>query len=325
MRAWTRETYCGPEGLSLSEIKLPKLEPKEVSIKTMASSINPADWRLLRANPWFIRFSLGLFKPKKPYLGADIAGIVTEVGSQVKGLKKGDRIVSDILMKGHGAFSEQTHVSAEYLVKIPKEVEFAQAAGVPIAGLTALQALRDWAGLKPQQHVLINGGSGGVGTFAIQIAKHLDADVTAVCSCRNLDLVAQLGADHCIDYQNSDFRKAGKTYDIIFDAVGNVSAKDCSQLLKPNGKSLMIGFKSMGFMLKYMLHGLLISWKSQKKFISQSAKMNTEDLSLLMEWMASGHIRTYIDRTYPFKEVPKALAESEKGRVRGKLIIDMKA
>ncbi len=321
MKAYQRDQYGGPEVLKIEELQTPKPEAKEVLVKVMAASVNAADWRVLRADPWLVRPTMGLFKPKTKFLGADIAGIIEEVGTEVTQWSKGDRVVSDILGSKTGAFSEYVVVSEDLLAKIPESVSYEQAAGTPIAGLTALQSLRDWAHTQKGDKVLINGASGGVGTFAVQIAKAIGAHVTAVCSGPNMDMVKSIGADEAIDYQQEDFRKKSEKYDVIYDVVGNISASDCHRLLNENGSALLIGFSGMSHMLRWMMQGKWFQRSTGKQFITKSAKMNAADLQYLQNLLEEGKVKTVVDQVYPFDQLPNAITYSETGRVKGKLIL----
>ena len=320
MKSFIRTKYCGPEGLVLQEMPLPILKENEVLVKVRATSINPADWHVMRGTPYFIRFTTG-FKPRSIFIGADLAGVIEQVGAKVTTWKPGDEVVSDILLSGSGAFSEYAVVREDILASKPTGVSFEQAAAVPIAGLTAIQSLRDWGKLKKGQHVLINGASGGVGTYAVQIAKWLGAEVTGICSTRNLELVRSTGADHVIDYTQENFRKQNVKYDLILDMVGNCSARAMKKLLNPKGTGLLIGWGGFAHMFAFMAYGGWLNKTSGLTLKGESAKMNVDDLNKLMELLESNQIMSVIDSTYPFEQLPEAIAQHEKGHSRGKVIV----
>jgi NADPH:quinone reductase-like Zn-dependent oxidoreductase len=323
MKAFVHRKYGSPETLKLEEVEKPSPKDNEVLIKVKASSVNPLDWHVLRGSPYFIRFQLGLFRPKNKSIGADMAGIVEAVGSAVTGFKPGDEVFSDIHPNGSGGFGEYVSVPEEVLVLKPSNISFEEAAAIPIAGLTALQGLRDHGKIEAGKKVLINGASGGVGTYAVQIAKSYGAEVTAVCSTRNQEQAKSIGADHLIDYSKEDFTQNGQQYDLIFEGVGNKSVKELKRALSPNGIVVMVGFSGMGKMFKFMMQAPRVGKKSNQKMATMLAEMNQPDMSKLGELLESGTITSIIDKKYPLEELPEAIAYVEEGHARGKVVISL--
>ena len=319
MKSYIREVYGGPEVLQLKELPTPSPKANEVLVKVRSASINPADWRILRANPFLVRLTMGLFKPKLKHLGSDVSGIIEAVGTDVSIWQVGDEVVSDIMKYGMGAYGEYVVVPEDVLVKKPKNVTFDEAAASPIAGLTALQVIRDHGKLKSGQKVLINGASGGVGTYCVQIAKHFGAHVTAICSNKNKELVLSLGADKVIPYDLEDYRQCNERFDLILDNVGNCSLKVAKSLLKPEGISLLNGWGGFGHMFKFMALGSFATKTSQMTFKGFSAKMDTKDLEVLMNLLATGTIRSVIE--FPMEQLAEAILLQEKGRTKGKIVV----
>lgn len=315
MKAILYTTYGSPDVLQLKDVAKPTPQENEVLVQIHAAAANPLDWHKMRAAPFLVRLSDGLLAPKEPRLGADIAGRVVAVGSQVTQFQPGDEIFGEI---GVGGFAEYVAVKASAVAPKPANLTFAEAATIPVAGFTALQGLRDTGKLQAGQTVLINGASGGVGTFAVQIAKALGAaEVTGVCSTRNFDLVRKLGADHVIDYTQTDFTRTGRRYDLILDAIGNRSVADCRRALTPQGICAVAGFTTMARLFQIVLLG---SWGGQK-MSNFLAKPNQQDLLVLKELLEAGKVTPVIDRTYPLAEVPDAIRYLETGRARGKVVI----
>ncbi len=320
--------YCdyGVANIKLENIAKPTPTDDQLLVKVRAASVNPYDWHFIEGTPKFIRLiATGLRKPKDPRLGVDFAGTVEAVGKNVTQYKPGD----DVFGGRGGAFAEYVCPRADRAVAIkPANISFEQAASVNIAGITALQAVRDKGKIQPGQKVLINGASGGVGTFAVQIAKSLGADVTGVCSTRNLDLVRSLGADHVIDYTKEDFTKGDQRYDVILDNVANHSLSECRRVLTPNGKYVMIGGGGaneqgfFGVMMRPLKAMVMAPFVSQEMGMMM-ADMNHKDLSVLADMMESGKIKPVIDRTYKLSEVPEAVRYVEEGHARGKVVITM--
>ena len=323
MKAIVYEKYGSPDVLELKEVEKPTPKDDEVLIKVHAASANPADWHLLRATPFFARLMVGLLKPKYKILGSDIAGRVEAVGRNVKQFQPGDEVFGDKFACGWGGFAEYVRVAEDRLVLKPANLTFEAAAAVPLAAFTALQGLRDKGQIQSGQKVLINGASGGVGTFAVQIAKSFGAEVTGVCSTRNLDMVRSIGADHVIDYTQEDFTKNGQTYDLIYCAVGNRSAADYKRALNPNGICVVAGFTTMSHMLFQVLFlGAWVSMTGSKKIGAMgTVKPNKEDLVFIKELLETGKVGPVIDRRYPLSETAEAIRYLEEGRAQGKVVI----
>ncbi len=320
-------TYCdyGIANLKLEEIEKPTPNDDQILVKVRAASVNPYDWHFIEGTPKIMRMmGVGLRKPKDTRLGVDFAGTVEAVGKNVTQFKPGD----DVFGGKGGAFAEYVCRRAEGAVALkPANITFEQAASVNIAGITALQGLRDKGKVQPGQKVLINGASGGVGTFAVQIAKSFGADVTGVCSTRNVDLVRSLGADRVIDYTKEDFAKGTERYDVILDNVPNHSLSECRQILNPNGKYVMIGGggpndnRWIGPFGR-VIHTLILSPFINQKMGMMMADANQNDLTILGDMMRSGKLKPVIDRTYKsLGEVPDAIRYLEEGHARGKVVI----
>ena len=314
MKAILFPRYGAPDVLRLQEVEKPTPKDNEVLVKIHAAAANPLDWHKMRAAPFLVRLSDGLLAPKDPRLGADIAGRVVAVGRQVTQFQVGDEIFGEI---GVGGFADYVAVKERAIAPKPANLSFAQAATIPVAGFTALQGLRDTGKLQSGQTVLVNGASGGVGTFAVQIAKAFGAQVTGVCSTRNLDLVRKLGADQVIDYTQTDFTRTSQRYDLILDAIGNRSVADCRRALTPQGICAVAGFTTMARLFQIILFG---SWGGQK-MSSFLANPNQKDLLILKELVETGRVVPVIDRTYPLAETAEAIRYLETGRARGKVII----
>jgi NADPH:quinone reductase-like Zn-dependent oxidoreductase len=325
MRAIVYCDYGSPDVLRLADIEKPVPDDDQLLIKVHAAALNPLDWHFVRGTPYVMRMQTGLRKPKVVQLGVDFAGTVEAVGKNVTQFKAGD----DVFGGRTGAFAQYLCVRADRaVVKKPANLTFAQAAAVPIAAVTALQGLRDKGQVQPGQRVLINGASGGVGTFAVQLAKTLGADVTGVCSTRNLDLVRSLGADRVIDYTQEDFTKSGLSYDLILDNVGNRSLSEFRRVLTPKGKYVMIGGGGPGDGKWIGALGRPVLALAQSPFIGQDmgmmlAELNKKDLTLLGELMQAGKVTPVIDRHYSLGEVPAAIRYLEEGHARGKVVIDV--
>src|ERR1051325_5801936 len=318
--------YCdyGLANLKLADVEKPVPNDDQLLVRVRAASVNPYDWHFVEGTPKIMRaMGVGLRKPKDTRLGVDFAGTVEAVGKNVTKFKPGD----DVFGGKGGAFAEYVCPRADRAVTMkPAGVTFEQAASVNIAGLTALQAIRDRGKVQPGQTVLINGASGGVGTFAVQIAKSFDADVTGVCSGRNVDLVRSLGADRVIDYTKEDFTKSDQHYDVILDNVANHSLSECRRVLKPKGIYVLIGgggVNEQGFIgaLGKALKTMLLSPFVSQKMGMMMADLSQKDLAILGDMMQSGKLKPVIDRTYKLSEVPDAIRYVEEGHARGKVII----
>src|SRR5216117_3830199 len=318
--------YCdyGLANLKLENVEKPTPNDDQILVRVRAASVNPYDWHFIEGTPYIMRaMGVGLRKPKDTRLGVDFAGTVEAVGKNVTQFKPGD----DVFGGKGGAFAEYVCRRAEGAVALkPANITFEQAASVNIAGITALQGLRDKGNVQPWQKVLINGASGGVGTFAVQIAKSLGADVTGVCSTKNVDLVRSLGADHVIDYTKEDFAKGEQRYDVILDNVPNHSLSECRRILNPNGKYVMIGGGGPNDSRWIGPFGRVINTMLLSPFVSQKMGMmmadtSQKDLTILGDLIQSGKVKPVIDRTYKLSEVPAAIAYVEEGHARGKVII----
>jgi NADPH:quinone reductase-like Zn-dependent oxidoreductase len=316
MKAFIYEKYGPPETLRMAEVDKPVPNADAVLVKVLAVSVNAADWHVLRGKPLFSRATLGLLRPKRQILGVDIAGKVEAFGSGVTGFKPGDEVYANLLDHGYGGFAEYVSVPVGVMSLKPAKLSFEEAAAVPMAATTALQGLRHHGELQPAQQVLINGASGGVGSFAVQLAKADGSEVTAVTSTRNLDLVRSLGADHVIDYTTTDVLGSGRRYDRILDTVGNRSVPELRRALAEGGKAAVTGFTSVAKLLGVSLRG-------GKDIAQVQAHVTAKDLELLSELIAAGKVRPQIDRRYPFAEIPAAIAYLEQGHARGKVVVEM--
>jgi len=327
MKAIVYRSYGSADVLRYEEIEKPAPKDDEVLIKVRAAALNPYDWHFLRGLPYPLRLRTGLGKPKDTRLGVDLAGEVESVGKNVTQFKTGDEVFGC----GRGAFAEYACASEAQLARKPAAVSFDQAASLPIAGLTALQALRlgtsRGKGQIPQrQKVLINGAAGGVGTFAVQIAKSFGAEVTGVCSSRNVDMVRSLGADHAVDYTREDFTGSGQRYDMILDCVANHSLSEFRRVLEPQGSYVMVGAADGGGrwmigVLARLLKGFVLSRFVGQKLVMMGAKLTKEDLTSLGELVKKGRVTPVIDRRYRLSELPEAMRYLELGHARGKVIV----
>jgi len=320
MRAIVYHKYGSPDVLQLEEVEKPSPKDDEVLVKAYAASVNALDWHLLRADPFLARLNMGLIKPKHQILGADVAGRVEAVGRNVKQFRPGDEVFGDIFESGLGGFAEYAKAQEDAWVLKPANLSFDEAAAVPVAALTALQGLRDKGQIRPGQKVLINGASGGVGTFAVQIAKALGAEVTAVCSMGNLDMVRSLGADQVIDYTKEDFTKKEQRYDLILAANGYHQILDYRRALSPMGRYVMTG-GSMAQFFEAIALGPVISMTGSKKLGNFLAKANQKELVIIKELLEAGKVKPVIDRRYPLSEVAEAIRYVEAGHARGKVVI----
>ena len=319
MKAVVYTQYGSPDVLRLQEVQKPTPKPDQVLIKVQAVSINAADLHLLTGTPVIMRIVTGLRKPKRSILGSDVAGIVEAVGSDVKNFRVGDAVLGDLASDGLGGFAEYLCAPEKVLVIKPANVPFDQAAAAPMASVTALQALQK-GGIQAGKRVLINGASGGVGTFAVQIAKALGAHVTAVCSPRNVDQARTLGADVVIDYSQQDVTQSGQQYDIILGVNGYHSLADYKRVLTPTGSYIAIGGTDQQIFEALLLGGLQ-SRKNGKRISSLMASPNAEDLSTVVELMQSGKVSAVLDRCFPLSEAVQALGYVNDGHARGKVVM----
>jgi len=317
MKAIIYEKYGPPEVLQLKDVDKPTPKDNEVLVKVHAASVNAADWHLLTADIFLVRLMTGLLKPKNHIPGLDVAGRVEAVGKKVSQFKPGDEVFGDI---GHGSFAEYAIGNENQLVLKPSTLSFDEVAAVPVAGLTALQGLRDSGKIQAGQKVLINGAAGGVGTFAVQIAEAFGTEVTAVCSARNLEQARGLGADHVIDYAQEDFTKSGRQYDLIFAANGYHSLTEYKQALTSKGVYVMAGGKSRQI-FEAMLLGNLLSEKNGRRLGNISAHTDKQDLLTLKEMLEAGKIVPVIDKRFPLSQAAEAMRYLGTGHARGKVVI----
>jgi NADPH:quinone reductase-like Zn-dependent oxidoreductase len=322
MKAMICTRYGPPDVLQLQEVTKPAPRDDEVLIKIHATSINSRDWRLMRANPFFIRLAAGgLLKPKNPILGADVAGQVEVVGRNVKLIQPGDEVFGFLpIASGRGTFAEYVCANENAITLKPANLTFEQAAAVPVAAMTALQGLRDDGNIQPGQKVLINGASGGVGTFAVQIAKAIGAEVTAVCSTRNLEMVRSIGADHVIDYKKEDFIKNGQQYDLILAVNGYHPISNYLNALKPDGTYVVAG-GSMFQLAQAASYRKKVSKTGVQKIYVASLVQSQKDLIFIKELLESGKIMPVIDGCYPLSKTPEAFWYFEKAHPKGKVVI----
>jgi NADPH:quinone reductase-like Zn-dependent oxidoreductase len=321
MKAIVYTKYGPPNVLQFQEVEKPAPRDGEVLVKIHAASVNAYDWHLLTADIFLVRLmGGGLLKPKNPILGADIAGRVEAVGGNVKQLHPGDAVFGDTSGCGNGGFAEYAAVPEGALVLKPADLSFEEAAAVPMAAVTALQGLRDQGRIEPGQKVLIQGASGGVGTFAVQIAKAFGAEVTAVCSTRNVDQARSIGADHVIDYTKEDFTRKDQRYDLILGVNGYHPLSAYKRVLTPKGGYVMAG-GTMAQIFQAMLLGSLMSIRGQKKMGGVSAISSQKDLVFLKELLEAGKVVPVIDKRFPLRETAEALRYLGKGHARGKVVI----
>lgn len=321
MKAVVYKSYGSPEVLMMEEVEKPVPTDDEVLVRVYASSVNPAEWYAM-VGLFLARIGNGLFKPRDTRLGADFSGVVEAVGKNVTHFKRGDEVFGG----RSDAFAEYICVGKNVVPK-PVNITFEQAGGVAIAALTALQGLRDHGKLQPGQKVLINGASGGVGTFAVQIAKALGAEVTAVCSTGKVGLIRSLGADHVIDYTKEDFTRSGKRYDLLLDIAGSRSWREYKRVLTPNATVVVVGGPKSNLIIGPLAHVIkmrLGALRASQKMVFFVANFNPEDFMVLKEMFECGQIRTVVDRVYPLGEISEAMRYLGEGHARGKIIVTMK-
>src|SRR3989440_10781097 len=321
MRAIVYHTYGSPDVLKLEEVQKPVPQDDEVLVKVHATSVNAGDWHLLRAKPFLMRLmGYGLLKPKHTILGSDIAGRVEAVGRNVKQFQSGDEVFGNTAKYGFGGFAEYVSVPENALVLKPTNISFEEAAAVPQAALVALQGLRDKGQIQTGQKILIYGASGGIGTFAVQIATSFGAEVTTVCSTRNLDMARSIGADHVIDYTKEDFTRNGQQYDLILAVNGYHSIFDYKRALSPRGMYVMTGGSSAQ-MFQAMLLGPLLSMTGRQKMGNSAHKQNQKDLVFMKELLEASKVKPVIDRRFPLRDVADAIRYLEAGHAQGKVVI----
>jgi NADPH:quinone reductase-like Zn-dependent oxidoreductase len=324
MKAMVNTKYGPPDVLELTEVEKPVPKDDEALVKVHAASVNPADWHLLRGTPHIARLQLGLRKPKETVLGCDVAGQVEAVGKNVTILQPGDDVFGSPFMHGFGAFAERVCVSEELLAPKPANLSFEQAAAVPLAASTALQGLRDHGRIEPGQKVLIIGASGGVGTFAVQIARSFDAEVSGVCSTRNVEMVRSLGADHVIDYTKEDFTHSGQKYDLIFQLAGTRSPSECRRALTSKGILVQISGESDGRWIgpvDRIIKALVLSPFVSQKMASFTVNPNKEDLRFLKATHRGRQAHAGHRQDVPAERDPEAIRYLENGHARGKVAI----
>ena len=324
MQAITYFEYGSPDVLQLSEVDKPVVKDDEVLIRVRAAAANPQDWHYMRGLPYIMRvIATGLFRPKANVLGSEVAGEVEAIGRSVTRFQPGDEVFARVET---GGFAEYVSFTGSLVGLKPTNLTFEQASAVPMAGLVALQSLRDVGGLQEGQSVLINGASGGIGTFAVQIAKAFGAEVTGVCSTKNVDMVRSIGADHFVDYTLDDFTAGARQYDLILDTVGNRSLSDCRKALVPKGVFVTVGggggrwFGPAAQMLRTVASSPFVSQKTTTLDTTRN-KQDARFLQDLKDLAEAGKLVPVIDRTYPLQDAPEAIRYLETGHVRGKLVV----
>jgi NADPH:quinone reductase-like Zn-dependent oxidoreductase len=320
MKAIVFDHYGPPEDLTIQEVPPPEPQASEVLVSVRAAALNAADWHVMRADPFLVRLMCGFFKPRRQRLGADVAGVVLAVGLGVTRFKARDEVFGCLPLGAWGSYAEQVCAAQDILALKPAQVSFDEAAAVPLAGLTALQALRDVGQLQAGQKALINGASGGVGTFAVQVAKALGAEVTAVCSSRNAEQARTMGADHVLDYATVDFTQQAQRYDVIVAADGYHPLAAYKRALTPQGRYVMVGGAG-----KQMAEAIFFGpWQSEKggrRLARVDMKPNQADMQFLAELLDAGKLKPVIDRRYSLAQVPQAIRYLEEGHARGKVVI----
>jgi NADPH:quinone reductase-like Zn-dependent oxidoreductase len=323
VKAITYHRYGSPEVLEFQEVDEPVVHDDHVLVRVRAASANPRDWHFMRGLPAFMRLQFGLRKPKHSGLGSDVAGQVEAVGRNVTRFRPGDEVYADIVV---GGFAEYASVPEAFLAPKPANLTFEEAAAVPLAALTALQGLRDRGRVQPGQTILVIGAAGGVGTFAVQLAKWLGAEVTAVCGSAKADLVRSLGADHVVDYTREDVTRGGRRYDLVFQLAGTQSPSDLRRALTPTGTLLLSSGESDGRLIgpvDRIIKALLLAPFTRQRLVPFVARRSRDDLRLMTELIEAGTVAPVIDRTYPLADVPEAIRYLEQGHARGKVVITL--
>jgi NADPH:quinone reductase-like Zn-dependent oxidoreductase len=317
MKAIIKDRYGGPEVLHIGEVDRPDVGPEQVLVRVHASAANAHDWHMLRGKPYLARLSEGFRRPKERELGLDVAGVVEAVGTEVTDLAPGDRVFGS----RYGAYAE--YVSGKNFVPMPAGLSFEQAAAIPVAGLTALQGLRDKGGLVAGKRVLVNGAGGGVGTMAVQIAKALGAEVTAVTTERGAEVMRSIGADRVIDRARVDFTRGTARYDLVLDCGGRQSLRALRRVLTPNGRIVMVAPQPGQWIgpVARVVGAVVTSKFSERKAIAYLSQVNRDDLRTLAELVEAGRLTPVIDRTYTFEQIPEAIGYLESGQARGKVVI----
>lgn len=320
MKAFVNKEYGSPEVLNQEEVCPPIPKDREILVQVKSISINPAEWHSLWANIWLIRLTSGLHAPRNTILGADVAGIVVATGDKVTSFQAGDWVMGRTYS---GGLAEYTCLPENQATFLPSSLAAEEAAAVPLASVTALAALRDKGQLLTGEKVLINGASGGIGTFAVQLARLFGAEVTAVCSSSNAKLVRSLGAAHTIDYTQQDFTQTGENYDLVIDLIGNRSVDDLNRIVKSGGRCVLVGYTNFSRMLGFILKGGLLSKTTSKRFIVMNAQTKTEDLVSIGKLISEGEIKPVIDRRFAFAEIPQAFDYLGTRRAKGKIVISI--
>ena len=320
MKAIIHETYGSPDVLELADVDMPVAADDGVLVRVRTASANPLDWHFLRGEPYVMRAQFGLRLPKRTNVGNDVAGVVEAVGKAVSRFKPGDEVFGDV----NGSFAEYVAAPEELLASKPANLTFEQAAAVPLAAVTALQGLRDKGGIRAGQRVLIIGASGGVGTFAVQIAKTFDAHVTGVCSTRNVDMVRSIGADRVVDYTREDYASGPERFDVIFQLAGTASPNACRRALTPKGTLLLSSGESSGRWIGPMTR--IVAALVESPFVGQRlvpfiAKRSADDLRVVKGLIEAGKVTPVIDRTYPLAEAADAIRYVETGHTQGKVVV----
>lgn len=320
MRAVVFDAYGPPDVLRLEEVEIPPPGEGHIQVRVEAAAVAAGDWHLLRGDPFLVRLVFGLTRPRIRTLGSAVAGTVERVGPGVTRFRPGDEVMGDLSDAGFGGFAELVTAPEGAFVPKPPSLSFVDGAALTGSAVTALQGLRDHGRVQPRERVLVNGASGGVGTFAVQLARVLGAEVTGVCSTRNVELVRSLGADHVVDYTREDFAAAGPRYDVILDAAAYRPLKDHLRALRPGGRYVLVG-GDMRRMLAVMIKGPWVSRASGKRATTFVTRGNPSDLAAIASLAVEGKIRPALDRTYALAQVPEAVRYLETGRARGKVVV----
>lgn len=317
MKAFVSDRYGSPDVMRLDDVPIPEATEERVLVRIHATSVNAHDWHMLRGKPYIARPSAGWIRPKQTVLGLDAAGVVEAIGPDVTDLAVGDEVFGS----RSGAFAE--YVSGKNFIRKPASLSFEEAAAIPTAGFTALQALRDKAAVQPGEHVLINGAGGGVGTFAVQLAKAMGAEVTATTAGDNVELVRSLGADHVIDHRREEVAAGSKRYDVILDVGGRPSLRRLARVLLPTGRLVMIGPGNGQWIgpIARVLSAVVRSRVSKQQLMPFLAHVDRDDLVVLRDYVEAGSIRPVVDRTFRFEQIPDAVRYVEAGSARGKVVV----
>ncbi|MGH1342464.1 MAG: NAD(P)-dependent alcohol dehydrogenase [Nannocystales bacterium] len=319
MRAAIRTQYGQPEVLKIAEIDRPECEEDEVLVEVRSAAVNPYDWHGMTGTPYITRMGSGWSKPKDTGLGVDVSGVVTAVGAQVSDFAVGDEVFGC----ADGAYAEFVAAKADSLARKPANTPFDEAAAVPVAALAALQGLRDHGKLQSGQRVLVNGASGGVGTFAVQLAKHLGATVTGVCSASNARMVRSLGADHVVDYTTEDFTETASAYDVIFDNMGNRKMSEIKRCLSPSGCYVVVGGPKRPILgpLLHMIKAMVSFMFGSQRAAAFMTQRKRADLEFLADLLSAGALRSVVETKYPLDQVGMAMTHLATGHAKGKLVL----